>query len=248
MNLKRELNSLMFLQQENGTYHKAYEEELKFYELVKNGDIEAIKSYSVLYVTDDLKDYGKLSDNPLHNLTYHFVILAAMLTRFCIEGGMPYEMAYNLSDLYIRKVDKLSSIKEIQTLHQEMILDYTKCMHDLKKQNSYPKSVVLCIDYILAHLHEKITVKKPASITKKDASYLSKLFKKETGCSISSYIINEKIEATKKQLKYTDISYAQIASDFSFASQSHFTKLFHERTGLTPSAYRNKYFRSNFSL
>lgn len=248
MDSKKELGSLMALQREDGKHHKTYEDELKFYELVKNGDLDAIRSYSKLYLTDDQKDYGKLSPNPIRNLTYHLVILAAMLTRFSVEGGMPEETAYSLSDLYIRAVDRLHTSKEIQALHQKMILDYTTRMHEIKKQNYYPKTIVLCIDYINDHLNERITVKELASLTNKNASYLCKLFKKETGHSVSSYITNTKILAAMEQLRYTDLSCLEIASDFGFASQSHFTKVFHQITGLTPHAYRNKYFRSNFTL
>ncbi|MDO5291372.1 MAG: AraC family transcriptional regulator [bacterium] len=247
MDSKKELNSLLFRQRENGIFHKAYEEELQFYKLVQKGDIDAITSYSVLYLPGDLKNYGKLSKDPLRNLTYHFVVLAAMLTRFCIEGGMDYEVAYNLSDLYIQTVDGCSSIKEIQDLHQKMILDYTTRMHLLFRENQYPKAIVLCLDYIGTHLHEKITVKELALYVKKNASYLSKLFKSETGSTISDYITNAKIQASKDRLLFTDQSFSSIASDFAFASQSHFTKVFHKLTGLTPLQYRNIYFRKQIS-
>lgn len=34
------------------------------------------------------KGLGILSDSPLQNLKYHFAITAALLARYCIEGGM----------------------------------------------------------------------------------------------------------------------------------------------------------------
>ncbi len=41
-----------------------------------------------------------LSRNPLNNIKYHFVVTAAMLTRYCINGGLEPEQAYRLSDFY----------------------------------------------------------------------------------------------------------------------------------------------------
>ena len=39
---------------------------------------------------------GVLSKNALTNLKYHFVITVALVTRYCIEGGMETEQAYRL--------------------------------------------------------------------------------------------------------------------------------------------------------
>lgn len=47
-------------------------------------------------------------------------------------------------------------------------------------------------------------------------------------------------------LKYSDASYAEIASMLAFSSQSHFTKVFRENTGFTPKEYRTTYYRSCF--
>lgn len=57
------------------------------------------------------KGLGVLSDSPLQNLKYHFTITAAMLARYCIEGGMEVTEAYDLSDYYIHKADLMKSKK-----------------------------------------------------------------------------------------------------------------------------------------
>ena len=58
--------------------------------------------------------FGVLSTDRLRNLKYHLVITVSFITRFCVEGGMERETAYNLSDLYIRKADLASSPEEIK--------------------------------------------------------------------------------------------------------------------------------------
>mgnify|MGYP003303072813 CR=1 FL=1 len=49
---------------------------------------------------------GKLSENKLQNIRYHFVVTTAMIARYCVHNGMEQEKAYGLSDFYILKMDK----------------------------------------------------------------------------------------------------------------------------------------------
>lgn len=237
------LDHKLFMQREFSIKHKPYNEELKFYEAVKSGDVAAIEKILVLFQPDEMNGYGTLSKDSTRNLRYHFIVLAAMITRFCTEGGMEYELAYSLSDLYIQKMDVCNTAQQIQKLHDEMIIDYTKRMRQIKKERIYSKQIVLCIDYIYENLHNRIKIAELAQTAGINESYLSKLFKRETGMTVSDYIRWRKVEAAQSMLKYTEHSYSDIAEYLAFSSQSHFIEVFHKATGLTPKEYRNQYFR-----
>lgn len=103
--------------------------------------------------------------------------------------------------------------------------------------------MVLCLDYIYDHLHETIRTEDLAAQTGLNRSYLSTLFKKETGFSISEYILSKRIEAAQNMLKFSEYSFAEIAAILAFSSQSHFIRVFKAHTGYTPRKYRNKFFR-----
>lgn len=81
----------------------------------------------------NLEGTGVLSRNPVTNLKYHFVVTAAMLTRYCIDGGMEAEQAYRLSDFYILKMDSCTSLRQIADLHHTMAKDFTGKMILQKK-------------------------------------------------------------------------------------------------------------------
>ena len=78
------------------------------------------------------------------------------------------------------------------------------------------------------------------------ASYLSRLFKKELGISISDYILEKKIEKSENLLKYSDYSLVDIANYLAFSSQSHFIQTFKKAVGITPNKYRNQYYHSSW--
>ena len=72
------------------------------------------------------------------------------------------------------------------------------------------------------------------------ANYLSRLFKKETGTSVSAYIREKKINMAKNLLRFSDCSMIDIANRLSFSSQSHFIQQFREVVGMTPKKYRDQ--------
>ena len=82
--------------------HREPGEEFLFYRSVAAGLIDAVQDNCSRGAFENLEGAGRLSENPVTNLRYHFVVTAAMLTRFCMEGGMPMEEAFSLSDEYIR--------------------------------------------------------------------------------------------------------------------------------------------------
>ena len=186
---------------------------------------------------------GILSKQPLTNIKYHFIITAAMLTRFCVEGGMELERAYRLSDFYITKMDLCRVIEEVVDLHHVMVQDYAEKMKLLHKQAYLSKSVTQCTEYIYNNLHKRITLQELATYTNLSSSYLSKLFKQEMHVSISDYIRNKKIEEAKNLLKYTEYKIVDIANYLAFPSQSYFIQVFRTVTHITPKKYRDQYYR-----
>ena len=191
-----------------------------------------------------LEGTGVLSRNTLTNIKYHFVVTAAMLTRYCIDGGLEPEQAYRLSDFYILKMDTCTTVRQIADLHHEMAKDFTGKMVLQKKSSILSKPVVQCVDYIYSHIKERITVAVLAEYTGLSESYLSRVFKQNLGISISDYIREKKIEKATHLLRYSDKSITDIANYLSFSSQSHFIQTFENFTGMTPKKYRNKYYKS----
>ena len=158
---------------------------------------------------------GRLSEDPVTNLRYHFVVTAALITRICAAGGMPMEEAYSLSDFYIQKMDRCRSETEIILLHDQMAMDYTGRMMARKKNTASSRPVIDTIDYVYAHLLERITVEDLARAVNISPTYLSRVFKNEMGVSISDYIRRRKIEAAENFLRYSDWSLVEIANKLS---------------------------------
>ncbi|WP_372661356.1 response regulator [Cohnella sp.] len=75
----------------------------------------------------------------------------------------------------------------------------------------------------------------------RNPAYLSRLFRKETGLSLTDYIVQVKIEKAKKLLKETNDKISTIAEDLGYMHFSYFAKLFKKTAGLTPQEYRKQH-------
>nr|WP_083442866.1 AraC family transcriptional regulator [Paenibacillus sp. IHB B 3415] len=71
--------------------------------------------------------------------------------------------------------------------------------------------------------------------------YLSALFKKEVGLTVSEYIQQMKSDEAKKLLAYSKTPISEICTLLSFNDQSYFTKVFKKVTGVTPKFYRERF-------
>lgn len=234
------LSHKLFLQQEEANFHAPYDGEMKFYDAVKCGDFEKVQQYLTPL---NSKGLGKLSENPLRNIKYHLIITIAMITRFCIEGGLPHEDAYTLSDIYIQELDTAASLETLSEIHREVIFDFTSRMQKIRARRGISKNVIQATDYIYNHLNEKILIDDIADFVGMNKSYFCSLFKKETGFTVLAYIQKLKIDAAKNMLIYSDYESTDIGNYFAFSSHSHFISIFKKYTGMTPAQYRKTNYR-----
>lgn len=237
------LSEMEFRNREYMITHLSYDREMEFYQSVKMGNIEETKR---LFKPLNSEGLGKLSDDPLRNLKYHLVITIAFITRYCIEGGLPMEEAYNLSDIYIQRVDKCGSVSDVDAIHREVVETYVHRMNKLHQKRVFSRPVIVCIDYIYDNLHSKITLDDLADITGLSAPYLSKLFRKETGTTIKQYILGKKVEAAENLLKFSDYPCSDISQYLGFGTESHFIYVFKSFTKTTPGEYRERFYRTRW--
>lgn len=248
MNISDEIAKKQFIQREYGLAHPTYDRELDFYRLVCSGDVKTLTGMLLAGEEDDvtLKSRGILSEDKVRNRRYHEIVLVAMISRFCIEEGMEEMESYNLSDFYINRLDKAQTQQQITDVHNQVLMDYAKRMRHVKNKEVMSLHCVRTMDYVYDHLHEKIEISEIAEYVGVERSYLSRLFRKEVGQTLSDYVMDKKLQAAKNMLLCSDFSCMEISQYLAFASNSYFTKCFREKFGSTPGAYRKENYRKHW--
>ena len=239
-----DITKQLFQGREDEVKHPACEGEMGLYNLIAEGKADQIEEYRRGKPAPDARERGVLSENPLRNAMYHFVAKVTMITRVCISHGLDQETAYKMSDSFILQADHLGTPEEVRELQGRMMFRFATAMNNLRKGSMrYSRQVVRCMDYITQHLHDRLTMEILAEYVQLSETYLSRLFKKETGQSVSEYIRDKRIEEAQALLRFSEKSSVEIATDLGFSSHSYFISIFKKVTGETPREYREKYFR-----
>lgn len=227
-----------FIPRPEGFIHTSFDREIAFYKSICTGNLELVHVFMKPLCAEGC---GILSEDSIRNLKYHMVVLAALIARYCIEGGMTPEESYTMSDFYIMKTDKCSTENEIRRVHVEMIEDYTKKMRCINMNGIYSKQLVKAVDYIICNIHSRIYLSEVAGHLGISHEYLSRLFRRETGSTFSEYVNRLKIQEASALLLYTDYTDLEIGNMLGYTTQSYFIKVFQKYTGITPKQYKKSY-------
>jgi AraC-like DNA-binding protein len=99
-------------------------------------------------------------------------------------------------------------------------------------------------DYVDAHLRLAPSLSDMAPLVGLSPSHFAKKFRRSTGLSLQRFVNRRRVLASISLLQANSESLTGIALDLGFSSQSHFTRLFSEMTGMTPAKYRNQFRRT----
>ena len=94
--------------------------------------------------------------------------------------------------------------------------------------------------YIEENLTKDLTLAEIADVARMSPHYFSRAFRNSTGIPPHRYVIDRRIEKAKTLLSDNHLPLVEVGLSVGFQNQSHFTTLFHKRTGVTPKVYRSR--------
>lgn len=228
----------LFRRREEAQPHMSYAHEKERHRLISEGRVEDIER--VMKIPPD-GTMGVLSENELRNAKNMLISAITLFTRAAMDGGLPEETAYAMSDSYIQNGERCTSLEDIDCLYRGAVREFTYAVAKRGKRH-YSTVIENAIHYIHIHLHEKITLERAADHVGISPCHLSRVFQAETEISFVEYIQKERVEAARHMLIYSEYSVSEISEYLHFSTQSYFIKIFRKHMGMTPSAYR-KYYR-----
>ncbi|MDE5737899.1 MAG: AraC family transcriptional regulator [Oscillospiraceae bacterium] len=205
---------------------------------IQNGDVEFVQKNLDAIKASLFSASKKLSENTTRNVKYYFILVLSEIVQACTENGMGKPEAEEMRDNYIIEADKCRKKEEICKIYIDMCLDFTQRMQEIKAKDIISWHIRKCIDYINENLNCNLSIKTLAKLVGLNPSYLSRLFKQETGGSIKQFVVLARIQQAEELLKNTDLSYYDISVQLGFSSQSAFIAVFKKIKGVTPKRYR----------
>ena len=184
---------------------------------------------------DYIKTSKILDNDYLQLMTFHFVMEASLtLTKYGISfyDGQKEKLFQDK----IRHCYQLEQVKDLLDEYTQIVIEY----HESKKVKQGNKVVEEALTYMTANLYDpELSLHAVAAEIFSNESYLSRVFKKETGLSLIEYISKKRIEESIRLLNTTDMKVYEIAEKVGFRDSHYFSICFKKQTGRTVKEYRS---------
>ena len=212
-----------------------YESENRILEAVSRGDeeaaVEAMHQHSRF-------TYGGRFEGSLYQQKNRMIVFNTLL-RKAIEPSKvhPYYIDA-ISSKYARIIEEADEVPE--ELMWQMVRDYCAYVrrYSLKE---YSPAVQKVMNYVNLNVAEPLTLKSLAAMCFISPSYLSALFKQETGTTLIDYINTQRVNRAAQLLEQSSHAIAAVAEEVGILDVNYFTKIFKKTLGVTPTRYRREH-------
>ena len=123
------------------------------------------------------------------------------------------------------KIENLTSLSQVDPLRREMVRKYCFLVKTYSTKGFSP-IIQKVLNYIALNLASDLTLKHLSSIFSLNSSYLSAMFKKETGTTLTAYVNSKRIDRAVYLLNTQVDSIQDIAIMCGIPDLTYFTKLF----------------------
>lgn len=206
-------------------------------------------NYTKVHVLDyDIlgKNMAMWTEDTKKVFEYNTVAGITGATRAAIDGGLRPDDAYDISEIILKKLAKADTIEEMHDCFDTACKVFAHAVHRVKmEQGSY--LMEQCRLYISRNITKKIYLTDIAGYLEVNPSYLSRVFSKKEGITLEKYIQREKVQVACNLLKFSNSTVTEIALYVGFQSQSTFSAVFKKWAGLSPTEYRDRNKKNNFT-
>lgn len=187
--------------------------------------------------------FEKRVADPLRNAKNYGIIMNTLLRKAAERGGVHPMYLDAVSSSFALKIEQMSSLAEDPSLMLEMFRSYCRLVmkHSMRDYSPVVRKTVMLIESDLSADLSLNTLAKAQDIS---LGYLSTVFKKETGKTVSEYIREKRVQHAAHLLGTTHLQIQTVAIHCGIMDVQYFSKIFKKETGKTPKEYR-EYIKKN---
>lgn len=174
---------------------------------------------------------------PIRNIKNYSIILNTLMRKAAEQGGVHPMHIDRLSSEFARKIETTALWDQFMELWRDMAKKYCLLVknHSTKNYSQLVQHIIARVDFDLT---ADLSLKANAEALNVNASYLSTLFKKETGTTLTDYVNRKRIEHAVYLLNTSDLPVATIGQRCGIQDDNYFTKIFKKYIGSTPKQFR----------
>lgn len=176
--------------------------------------------------------------DPVRNAKNYCIIMNTLLRKSAERGGVHPMYINSTSSSFALRIEQLHSLESVPTLMTDMFREYCRLVHHHSMKN-YSPPVQKTLLYIDGNLTDNLSLSTIAEVLNVSSSYLSGLFRKETGHTLTDYITRRRVRHAMHLLKNTRLQVQTVAQHCGILDVQYFSKIFKRISGMTPKEYRD---------
>ena len=193
-----------------------------------------------LLLSNMTQDYlESRSADPLRNLKNYCVISNTLMRKAAERGGVHPVQLNRVSSDFARTIESLSSLEKGEKLMREIVRTYCRLVRNHSTAR-YSPLVQKAVDYIESDLSADLSLHNLARAHNVSASYLSSLFRRETGKTVTEFVNERRMERGARLLRITRLQVQTIAQHCGMSDANYFSKMFKKHYGKTPKQFREE--------
>ncbi|MHB8061980.1 MAG: response regulator [Ruminiclostridium sp.] len=208
--------------------------------------VSAIRNLDINNIQEALEKVLTKYDN---NMLHFEMVKVECIKLLVTVAGLIEDVGINVNKAYggyfnpVEKIDKLESIETCTEYVRNEILNLIGIVSREKSEN-YRAIVKKTIDYIKEKYVSDINLEDVAKELFITSSYLSRVFKKETGVNFVTWVNKYRVERAKELLKDMSLKTYHIAELVGYNDYRYFNINFKKYSGYTAKEYREKISRN----
>lgn len=175
--------------------------------------------------------------DPVKNARSSLSALNAIARKAAESGGVHPYYATDLSYRFDGTIQDACDIRELRQLSGEIIHKYCILVknHTMRGCSETVRQIISYIDF---HYMEDLTLTSLSEMFHLTRTYLSGLFKKETGVGLTEYIHQIRMRKAITLINTTSMSVTEIASACGYNDSNYFFRIFKKTYGISPKQYQ----------
>lgn len=167
-----------------------------------------------------------------------YTITVNTLMRKSAEGAGVHPIHIDsFSNQNVKEIEQCISLEQLTALRRKFTIGYCRMIRQYSLRN-YSLLVQKVITYIDTNLCADLSLKSLSEQLSVNPNYLSTLFKKEMGTSLTDFVNHRRITYAQRLLLSTDMPIKLVAQNSGIPDVAYFSRLFKRITDMTPKVFR----------
>nr|WP_150959205.1 response regulator [Aneurinibacillus sp. XH2] len=194
--------------------------------------LELADTDQALEALDAIWQQGMLKAGSVEEMQENVLYLSSLFIRFVHKQGWSLQEVVGADFGYYHNLQSLASKDQIRQWMNRFVRSFIAYQQKQRKTTSH-KMVRDILTIVDKEMDQELSLHTVADRLFVNSSYLSRLFKQETGKSFSAYVLERKMEFAKQYLLEGAKVY-DAARMVGYRDVSYFTRVFRKYWGVTP--------------